>query len=1201
MLVVAVCGQNFGTSTIHGPNIQIMNNLKFSVFFLCLVVLGRADEKLDFFESKIRPVLAEKCYGCHSVKAAAEGKLKGGFYIDLREGLLRGGESGPAVVPGQPGKSLLMQVIRHEIIDMQMPPKKAKLTDQQIADFETWIKDGCTDPRTGTAPKAHEEAIDVAAARSFWSLKPLGKVSPPDVQDKSWVANPIDQFVLRKLEAKKIPPAPEASRATLARRLYMGLTGLAPGKVEVEAFVEDKDPEAWGKLVEKTLASPHFGERWARHWLDLARFAESNGYAFDKDRNGAFHYRDFVIKALNRDLPYDEFVRMQLAGDLIDDQSYDHLAATGFIAAGPFTSQQTAKERERSRYEQLDDLISTVGTAMLGLSVACARCHDHKFDPVTSDDYYSMISAFEKTGFQTVGTDFKPEVYKAAKAEFDRKHQPVVDALKAYEEGDLKKQAAEWHQAWLKNEVDESLLAKGQKAWEEAEIPRIKRGGLKQYAIEMRTSTATGNATIQTGSGGITRLSGASPQTSTYTLEGSVGPVSQIAAFMLEVFADEGLPAKGPGRANNGNFVLGTFSVEVNGEAAKFSDTMADFSQVNYPVAHAIDDNPGSGWAVSGGTGKDHVAVFKLEKPITTQETVGLKFVMDQPFGSSHTIGKFRLRALSDYPKSMEGLEGGVTLPEGIASILAKDTRTDEEAKKVREYYIRNNSDTPFVAQAWRYLATKEVVDLEKTDFGKLEDTWKAVDWKDGKDINADNGYAYRRIDSTRDYPVVLAMKVSGNTEAWLNGKSVFARENGDYKQDDVLHIFLQKGVNDLVIKLDAKNNKPRMKFSLEPGLGNETLALANKPELTDQDLVAVAKWYGPYEPTWKKLKADIAASKAKEPKPDLTEIYQAKKNGTTYGRYTIHHLVRGNSDVKLEPAKPGFMDVLMRPDVDDAHWIPDPAKTEPRLAFAQWITDEEKGAGNLLARVIVNRIWKQHMGKGLVSSASNFGTTGDAPTHPELLDWLAITLIENNWSQKAIHRLILNSAVYRQGVATSMAGLSQDPENNLLWTRRRQRIEAEVIRDRLFQMSGELDTRMFGPGSLNLTDPRRSVYLTVKRSKLIPFLQLFDAPAAIEGKEMRNETNSAPQSLTLLNSTFVRQMSAKLAKRVTADSNEALVRRLYWETFSREPLPEELKYLSHFLDRQADLYQGDKAAADKAKVDLCQLLICSNEFVYID
>jgi len=1177
-----------------------IDTLKLAIPCVFMAISVQADEKLNFFESRIRPVLVEKCYNCHSVKAADQGKLKGGFYIDVREGLLRGGDSGPAVIPGHPEKSLLMQVIRHEIIDMQMPPKKAKLSDQQIADMAQWIKDGCTDPRTGELPETEEQIIDLEAARTFWSFRPLKKVTPPPVKDTAWIVNPIDQFMLHELEAKGIPFAPEALKTTLIRRLYMGLTGLAPSKAEVEVFLNEKDPQNWSALVEKVLRSQRFGERWARHWLDLARFAESNGYAFDKDRKGAFHYRDFVIKALNEDLPYDEFVRMQLAGDLIDQKSHDHVAATGFIAAGPFTSQQTAKERERSRYEQLDDLIGTVSTAMLGLSVACARCHDHKFDPISSDDYYSMITAFGKTGFQTVGTDFKPEIYKTAKEEFERNHQPIVKALKAYEDNDLPKRATEWHKEWQSHEVDETLLAKRQKDWEAKHIPIIKRSGLKQYPIEILSSTATGNATIQTDSAHITRLTGANPEKATYTLEGDAGPVPQIAAIMLEIFADEGLPGKGPGRATNGNFVLSNFTVESNGEPVKLTEALADFSQKGHPIAHTIDTNKKTGWAVSGAIGKDHIAVFKLEKPIASQDAVSLKIVMDHQYGHRHGLGKFRLRALSDFPKSTDEIKGEAVVPQTIATILLKDTRSDTEAKAVRDYYLRTNATTPFEANDWRHLSTKEAIELDAIDFAQLE-TWKTVDWKDKKDITTTNGYAYRRIDSTRNFPVILTLKVAGNVEAWLNGESVVKRENGNFKQVDTRHVYLRKGANDLVVKLDTKNNKPRLNFGLKTGAGKETLALLNKPGLTAEQSISLAKWHAPYDAKWKKLKADLDASKAKEPKPKLTEVYQAKKNGTTYGKYTIHHLVRGNSDVKLEPANPGFMDVLMRPEVSDEKWLKDTKEAEPRVAFANWITDEKEGAGSLLARVIVNRIWKQHMGKGIVASASNFGTTGDMPTHPELLDWLAMTLIENDWSQKSIHRLILNSAVYRQGVATSDVGLSLDPDNKLLWTRPRQRIEAEVIRDRLIQMSGNLETKMYGKGTLSLTDPRRSVYLTVKRSKLLPFLQLFDAPDAIEGKEMRNETNSAPQSLTLLNSKFVREMSAKLATRIKADSNEALVTQLYWETFSRTPRPQELIYLAEFLSRQTNLYEGDAKAADKAKIDLCQLLICSNEFVYID
>ena len=421
-------------------------------------------------------------------------------------------------------------------------------------------------------------------------------------------------------------------------------------------------------------------------------------------------------------------------------------------------------------------------------------------------------------------------------------------------------------------------------------------------------------------------------------------------------------------------------------------------------------------------------------------------------------------------------------------------------------------------------------------------------------------------------------------------------RLNGDFKQVDSRHVYLRKGANDLVVKLDTRNNKPRLNFVLKPGAGKETLTLLNKPELTKEESKSLAKWHAPFDAKWNELKVDVEASKAKEPKPKLTEVYQAKKNGATYGKYTIHHLSAA-IPTQPEPANPGFMDVDAAE--SDEKWLKDSKK---RTASARQLDyRREGGAGSLLARVIVNRIWKQHMGRGIVASTSNFGTTGDRPTHPELLDWLAMTLIENDWSQKSIHRLILNSAVYRQGIATSDVGLSLDPDNKLLWTRRRQRIEAEVIRDRLIQMSGNLETKMYGKGTLSLTDPRRSVYLTVKRSKLLPFLQLFDAPDAIEGKEMRNETNSAPQSLTLLNSKFVREMSAKLATRIKADSPEALVTQLYWETYSRPPIPRELNYLAEFLSRQTNLYEGDAKAADKAKIDLCQLLICSNEFVYVD
>ena len=253
-----------------------------------------------------------------------------------------------------------------------------------------------TAEETSSSPRM----IDLEKGRNFWSFQPLRPPTPPDVKDERWGRTPVDRFILAPLEKQNLSPNPEAPRRTLFRRAMFGLWGLPPEPATVEAFLSDESPDAYEKLIDKLLASPHYGERWARHWLDLARFAESNGYAFDKDRADAYHFRDFVIKALNEDMPYNRFVQLQIAGDQMEPENYMAQAATGFLAAGPFTSQQTQKERERSRYEQLDDIVHTMGTSMLGLTIGCARCHDHKYDPVPIRDYYRLVSCFAETGFQ---------------------------------------------------------------------------------------------------------------------------------------------------------------------------------------------------------------------------------------------------------------------------------------------------------------------------------------------------------------------------------------------------------------------------------------------------------------------------------------------------------------------------------------------------------------------------------------------------------------------------------------------------------------------------------------------------------------------------------------------------------------------------------------------------------------------------------
>jgi hypothetical protein len=353
-----------------------------------------ADAKgIEFFEAKIRPVLVNNCYECHSEKAA---KLRGGLLLDSREGVRKGGDTGPAIDPGNPDNSLLIKALRHDTL--KMPPKD-KLTDGVVADFVQWVRMGAPDPRDAGA-KAYKR-MTLEEARDFWSLKPVADPRPPKVKDAGWAKDDLDRFLLAKLQAKGLKPVADADRHTLVRRVYFDLIGLPPTPEEVEAFVKEyaaKPQAALEALVDRLLASPHFGERWGRHWLDLARYAESNGNADNTPFPHAWRYRDYVIAAFNQDKPYDQFVREQVAGDLLpskDAKEKDELlTATGFLA---LTSKPRAQNNPDYRFDLIADQIDVTSRAVLGLSVMCARCHDHKFDPISTKEYYSLAGIFDST------------------------------------------------------------------------------------------------------------------------------------------------------------------------------------------------------------------------------------------------------------------------------------------------------------------------------------------------------------------------------------------------------------------------------------------------------------------------------------------------------------------------------------------------------------------------------------------------------------------------------------------------------------------------------------------------------------------------------------------------------------------------------------------------------------------------------------
>ncbi|MCA9203560.1 MAG: PSD1 domain-containing protein, partial [Planctomycetales bacterium] len=360
------------------------------------LTLAAEQAEIDFFESKIRPVLVRHCYECHSAEG---GEVKGGLRLDTRDAIRRGGDSGPAVVPGDVDGSLLIDAVRYESFEM---PPTGRLPDHVVADLTKWIEAGAADPREETSPttnvaESSKPKIDFAEARQFWSFQRPSRHEPPHVEQTDWIRRPIDAFVLARMETASLSPNAQADRRTLVRRLSFDLLGLPPTPEEVAAFEADDSPRAYERLVERLLASPRFGERWARLWLDVARYAEDQAHIVGNNKElfypNAYKYRDWVIQAFNQDLPYDQFVRLQLAADLIDDDPANDVAL-GFIGLGPKYYRRNAPEVMADEWE---DRVDTVGRGLLGLTVACARCHDHKYDPIPTEDYYALAGVFAGT------------------------------------------------------------------------------------------------------------------------------------------------------------------------------------------------------------------------------------------------------------------------------------------------------------------------------------------------------------------------------------------------------------------------------------------------------------------------------------------------------------------------------------------------------------------------------------------------------------------------------------------------------------------------------------------------------------------------------------------------------------------------------------------------------------------------------------
>ena len=993
-----------------------------------------AEERSIDFDRRIGPLLVSRCFECHYGS-----KPKGGLDLSRRATATAGGESGPSIVPGNPGASLLWQ----RVTAGEMPPKKPLAADEQLL-LKDWIARGA---RWGTDPiDPFRVTTATRAGYDWWSLQPVVRPRPPATRHDDVAQSPIDSFVLAKLEAAGLTLSPPADRRTLIRRLTFDLTGLPPSPDEVAAFVLDSDPHAYERLVDRLIASPHYGERWARHWLDLARFGESNGFEYDEPRRNAWPYRDWVIAALNRDLPFDEFAQQQLAGDVLVPGDPDALTATGFLVAGAYDTagqnQQSAAMKSVVRQDELEDLVSTVSQTFLGLTAHCARCHDHKFDPIRQSDYYRLTSALG--GVRHGERDLTTPAQKRAELHLAAARQRRIDELTARIE-------------MIDEPVRRRILAQCREpnhlpataAFDSHAYSTMRPTARWEFDRDLRDSSGQLHARARSGAqirdGGL-RLNGIEAYAATVPLE------KDLRTKTLEVWVClKTLQQAGGGAISVQSLDGSIFDAIVFGERE--------------PAC----------WVA----GSDN-------------------FARTQSF---------------DGPRETEA----TTRPVVITVVYANDG-TITGYRNGRRYGHSYRSTGPAVFKAGQ---AQVVFGLRHGPPGGNKMLAGVVE----------RAHLYDRALTAEEVAASAARQI-------------------DFLPEQAI-----------VAELSTATRAERERFAAE------LFDLQNNPSMP--------------------VKQASYAITPRQPEP-------------------TRFLVRGDIRQPTDILAPGGIASLVG--VSSEFRLPaDAPEAQRRLALAGWLTRPQNP---LFARVIVNRLWQHHFGVGLVDTPNDFGFNGGRPSHPELLDWLAATLIERNWSPKRLQREIVLSAAYRQSFADNPSAAKQDADNRWLWRRNPQRLEAEAIRDAVLAVAGQLRETIGGPGFRDFKEifrsgtytyepaqtfdsafNRRTIYRTWTRGGRSGLLDAFDCPDPSVTAPKRAVTTTPLQALALFNDAFILRMATRLAQRAEraapGDVDGQIIRAYLW-SFGRDPSADE---------RSA----ARRLVAAHGLAALGRAIFNSNEFLYVD
>ena len=1057
------------------------------------------------FVHDVRPILQQHCYSCHGQE-----KQTSGLRLDIKSEAFKGGDSwGPFVVEGEPDESPLIELVCDDDEDSRMPPDGDPLSAEQIATLTAWVQQGADWP-DGVDLTALEDRMD------HWSFQPVTMPEVPQVSNREWPRSPIDQFILSRLEQEGLTPAPPADPVIWLRRVTFDLTGLPPTPQEVNEFLSrvEQGEAAYADVVERLLESPRYGERWAQHWLDVVRYADTHGFEVNTERPNAWPYRDYVIESINNDTPYDQFIKEQIVGDAMgQDRATGFLVTASVLLPGQIGADEPSKRL--ARQDSLDEIVNNVSQTFLGLSVGCARCHDHKFDPITAKDYYSM-QAF------VAGVEYADRELRS----------PQTEALK--------KQAIAFRERVA--EIDERLS-------QFVPIARPSQGG----DASVRTTNAHENTeTFEPLQAKFVRFT--IHDSNLHPTLGLIAPC--IDEF--EIYTDEAEPK---------NIALASLGTKVTASGSVHSP--------NHKLEYINDGKYGNSSSWMSSTNGIGWVMFELPQATRIGKIVWSRDRQQQYTDRLATAYTLEAGAEEDQLTELTHL-GPVRT--AVQPAINTDRIVPIKAKRLRFTVLATNGLEPCIDELEVFNSAGQNVAL-----ASLGTTVKT---------SGDN------IAANRHEPRLINDGRYGNSSSWMSSE--------DGKGWVELEFATQQEVARVVWGRDREGQfKDRLatEYLIETAIDQHRLRIADstdrEPWALDAKPSTVVRIFG-LTPEEARI-----ASAMQEEKRELEEKIQASQNGPMAFAGTfrkpddIHLLNRGDPEQPKESVVPAVLSAL-----GDVKLSADAPEQKRRQVLADWIASPDSP---LTARVMANRIWQWHFGIGFVDTPNDFGRNGSQPTHPALLDWLALELIRGDWSIKHMHREIVLSATYRQSSQHNEAAAAKDADVRLLWRYPSRRLDGEAIRDSILAIGGRLNLKMGGRGydlfdqrgglsgftpvqSFSGEGLRRMIYAHKVRRERDTVFGAFDCPDGGQSAARRIESTTPIQALNLFNSTFTIEQAeafAAVLKENAGSDVSQQVKQAYWLGLNRKPDSEELT-------------DAVSVVREFGLESLCRALFNSNEFLFV-